>query len=1288
MNRSWAQVVRDTLNLPVVRELRRLTNRYRPRFEQLEDRWTPSTIFTVNSPLDDPLGSTTPGVYTLRDAINAVNADVADSATSPDVIKFAIPGTSTISLTADLPAVLRPVNIDGSTQGAGGVTILGSDNHGNVYSALDAESAVSLNSVTISGGTLTVGAGSALSVVGNFNLGDSAVVMNSGSLQVSGSVVAGSNVGIYDYDQSALDVTGDFTMDFGGYVYNGADFTSSDSATFVVGGSLRIGDNGFFENVGDSAVSIGNDLAIGDAGFIFNGISDADSATLTVGGSVSLGVSGGNTAYVRNNGVSFFQVAGDFTLLGESSYVFNGTNAGDAATFQVSGTFALPGNSGAVYNYGNGTFAVGGLQLGAEGNFYNHSDLSVNGSAATDTSTLHLFAGGSLDVAAGGDFTVDSGGAILADSGTRLTIEGDLTIDAGGTVSVDLLTLSDEALIDIFGSLAANTEVIEGNAQAIVETGGNASSQLTIRITPYSVTYDGTAHQATGTAIAATGQDLSGLLSFRRTDHVNAGSYADDTWTFVGNSVYGGVSGSIDDEIAKADQTITVTKAAPSTAAYGTSFTVSATASSGLGVAIVASGVGTGSGTNSASVSMTSGTGSASITFSQAGNDNYNAATVVVENVTAQKADQTITVTQAAPTTATYGTSFLVSATASSGLGVDIAAGGVGVGSGTGSASISMTSGTGSASVTFSQAGNDNYNAATVVENVTAQKADQTITVTQAAPTTATYGTSFLVSATASSGLGVDIAAGGVGVGSGAGSASISMTSGTGSASVTFSQAGNDNYNAATVVENVTAQKADQTITVTQAAPTTATYGTSFLVSATASTGLGVDIAAGDVGVGSGSGSASISMTSGTGSASVTFSQAGNDNYNAATVVENVTAQKADQTITVTQAAPTTATYGTSFLVSATASSGLDVGIVAGGVGAGSGTDSASISMTSGTGSASVTFSQAGNSNYNAATVVVENVTAQKANQTITVTQAAPASATSGATFSVSATSSSGLAVSIAATGALSGSGVGTATITVGTSGSGTVTFSQLGDANFNAATSVVETTTVASTTRSSGGQDHRSDESEQSSSFRSRRDGASTRRIEIDRRTIGRSNTGSTGVKVTAILDGKRVTTTFNQSFATIYITGSAGNDNIELASTLTIAAVVHLGNGNNDLQLGNGNNTVTLGNGNNRIEAGNGTNLVTIGSAGVGGNNVVALGNGSRNVVTIAGNGNNSVQIGKGDSDTVTILGKGRNSVLIGDGKHDVVTLGDGTSVFRIGGLEWFLHLGAGKRKHACHG
>jgi hypothetical protein len=286
---------------------------------------------------------------------------------------------------------------------------------------------------------------------------------------------------------------------------------------------------------------------------------------------------------------------------------------------------------------------------------------------------------------------------------------------------------------------------------------------------------------------------------------------------------------------------------------------------------------------------MTSGTGTVAVTFSQAGDNNYNAATLVEEEVAAQKANQTITVTQAAPTSAVYGTSFGVAATASSGLAVSIASSGVGWGSGSGSASITMTSGTGTAAVTFSQAGDKNYNAATVVEeDVTAQKADQTITVTQMAPGSAVYGTSFTVAATTSSGLAVSIAASGAGSGGGNGSASITMTSGTGTAAVTFTQAGDSNYNAATVEEDVIAQKASQTITVTPTPPANAVTGASFSVAATASSGLAVSIAASGAAGGNGTSTATVTIIGGSGTGTITFTQAGDANYASATVQDTV----------------------------------------------------------------------------------------------------------------------------------------------------------------------------------------------------------------------------------------------------------------------------------------------------------------------------------------------------------------------------------------------------------------
>ena len=158
---------------------------------------------------------------------------------------------------------------------------------------------------------------------------------------------------------------------------------------------------------------------------------------------------------------------------------------------------------------------------------------------------------------------------------------------------------------------------------------------------------------------------------------------------------------------------------------YSTSFTVAATGGgSGLPVTVGVSGVCSIGGTT---VTMTSGTGTCTVTFNQAGNASYNAAPQVTETTTAQKADQAIAVTQTAPPTAVYSTSFTVAATGGgSGLPVTVGVSGV---CSIGGTTVTMTSGTGTCTVAFDQAGNANYNAASqVTETTTAQKADQIIT--------------------------------------------------------------------------------------------------------------------------------------------------------------------------------------------------------------------------------------------------------------------------------------------------------------------------------------------------------------------------------------------------------------------------------------------------------------------------------------------------------------------------------------------------------------------------------
>ena len=160
----------------------------------------------------------------------------------------------------------------------------------------------------------------------------------------------------------------------------------------------------------------------------------------------------------------------------------------------------------------------------------------------------------------------------------------------------------------------------------------------------------------------------------------------------------------------KANQTIGLSVHAPTSASFGTGFTVAALAPGGA-VSFSSSG----SCTNAGAVfTMTSGTGTCSVRYDQAGSASFNAAPQVVESVNATKAAQAITVTTHAPASAGVGTSFTVAATAPGGSVTFSSAG-----SCSKSGSTFTLSGTGTCSVRYDQAGSTNYSpAARVTESV------------------------------------------------------------------------------------------------------------------------------------------------------------------------------------------------------------------------------------------------------------------------------------------------------------------------------------------------------------------------------------------------------------------------------------------------------------------------------------------------------------------------------------------------------------------------------------------
>jgi len=293
-------------------------------------------------------------------------------------------------------------------------------------------------------------------------------------------------------------------------------------------------------------------------------------------------------------------------------------------------------------------------------------------------------------------------------------------------------------------------------------------------------------------------------------------------------------------------------------------------------------------------------------------------------------------------------------------------------------AQLTATSGAGSCMVTATMAGNSSYSSitSTPANTVTLSPASQTITFTTNPPTSAAYNSNFTVAATGgASGNAVIFTSSGACSNSGA---TYTMTDGAPACSVIASQAGNSNYTVATpVTKTVNLTLTTPTVTFT-GAPSSAAYNSHFTVATTTNASTTAVITSSGACTNTGT---AVTMTSGTGSCSLTAAWAADSNYSGTTASQSTTATLIAQTIAFTTSAPTSAAYSSSFTVAAAGgASGNAVTFTSSGACSNAG---ATYTMTNATGTCSVTASQAGNTNYSAATPVTHTVNATGASLTV-----------------------------------------------------------------------------------------------------------------------------------------------------------------------------------------------------------------------------------------------------------------------------------------------------------------
>ncbi len=420
-----------------------------------------------------------------------------------------------------------------------------------------------------------------------------------------------------------------------------------------------------------------------------------------------------------------------------------------------------------------------------------------------------------------------------------------------------------------------------------------------------------------------------------------------------------------------------------------------------------------------------------------------NGASLLYGRLTFVKADQTITFNSLAAKNVND-PAFSLTASSTSLLPITFSSSNTSVATISGSTVTIVGSGT--TTITASQAGDASFHPASdVTQILTVNKLNQTITFNALANRN-TGDANFTLNATTTSGLPITYSSSNTAVASVSGN-TVTIVGG-GTTTITASQAGNGTYNPAIdVAQTLIIDKQNQTI-IFNPLSTKSTGDPNFTLGATTTSGLPITYLSSNTAVATVSGS-TVTIIGG-GTTTITATQAGNAIYNPATdVTQTLTVVKQNQTITFSALADKY--FGDAdFTLLATASSGLGVTFNS------SNTAVAIISGSTltitGTGTTTITASQAGDNNYNAAADVLQNFTVNKSDQTISFTPITDKTVGDPA-FVLTANTTSSLPASFSTVS--NKISINGAQVSIVSAGRVTVTATQPGNTNYNAATPV-----------------------------------------------------------------------------------------------------------------------------------------------------------------------------------------------------------------------------------------
>jgi trimeric autotransporter adhesin len=478
---------------------------------------------------------------------------------------------------------------------------------------------------------------------------------------------------------------------------------------------------------------------------------------------------------------------------------------------------------------------------------------------------------------------------------------------------------------------------------------------------------------------------------------------------------------------------------------------------------------GSGALTGLGSVPAVSGAASATLTGYTIGTANITAS-IVTPSVTSASLPITITpapqtISWTPPTSKTWvaggaGTFPLGSASDSSGAAVTFASSTPSVCSVSGSTATMLTAGTCTITPTAPAYGNYALTAGNPSNITINQIAQATLTMSSAASDTYPY--AITLATTGGSGTGAVTYAVTDGTATGCADTSGTVTASTsGTCLVTATKAADvDYFSTTSSQQTVTFSKAASAITITSTAPVAAAVGGStYTASASSTSGDAVVIASSTATVCTVSGSTVTFIA--TGQCTLTFNDAGNANYSAATqATQSFTVYKGTQaTLSINSASSDTYPYSITLSTTGGSGTGAVTYAVTNGTATGC-TDPSGVLTASSSGTCLVTATKAADGDYFSASSTQQTVTFSKATQSITFASNPGFVSKGGYPYTPVATSSSGLTVTVTSA-TTSICTISSGNVSFAAAGTCTLDANQAGNGGYSAAAQVTQSITV-----------------------------------------------------------------------------------------------------------------------------------------------------------------------------------------------------------------------------------